>query len=123
MKKLKQQILENNKLLIPSPTDRPTPSTSSSTCNSTLSTPSSTGNSTPSTPSSTGNSTLSTPSHITRSNDTYFYAIVILALLAIGVCVFLAYNALQAKNKKLINDKQNQQPKRRLCFRSYVINE
>ena len=85
MKKLKQQILENNKVPIPSPTDRPTPSISSSTCNSTLSTPSSTGNSTPSTPSSTGNSTLSTPSHITRSNDTYFYAIVILALLAIGV--------------------------------------
>ena len=44
-----------------------------------------------------------------------------LAVLAIGVCVFFAYNTSQAKNKKQANDrpaaqheqKQDQPPKRR----------
>ena len=37
----------------------------------------------------------------TRSNDTYVYGVDILAVVAIGVCVFFTYNACQAKNKKL----------------------
>ena len=82
--------------------DRPTPSTSSST-----------GNSTPSTPSPKGDPTPSTPSHTARSNDTYIYGIGMLAVLAIGACVFFAYNTFQPKNKKLVNEKQDKPPKRR----------
>ena len=72
---------------------------------------------TPPTSPSTGNPTPSTPSHTTRSNDTYVYGVGILAVLAIGVCVFFTY---QAKNKKQGNDrleaqheqkKQDQPPK------------
>ena len=55
--------------------------------------------STPSTSSSTGDPTPSTPSHATRSNDTYIYGVGILAVLAIGACVFFAYNTSQTKNK------------------------
>ena len=110
MKKLKKQILKDNQLLTPSPTNRPTPSNSSST-----------GNSTPSTPSSTGNSTLFTPSHTTRPNDTYVYGVGILAVVAIGVCIFFACNTFQPRNK-------NSSMKNRInhhnviCFRSYIIN-
>ena len=43
----------------------------------------------------------------------YVYGVGILAVLAICVCVFFAYNASQAKNKKLVNEKQNQPPKPR----------
>ena len=89
MKKLKKQILEDNQLPTPSPTDRPTHSTSSST-----------GNPTPSTLSSTSNSTPSRTSYTTRSNDTYIYGVGILAAVAIGVGVFFAYNTYQPKNKK-----------------------
>ena len=46
----------------------------------------------------------------TRSNDTYVYGVGILAVLAIGVCVFFTYNTFQPK--KLINEKQDQPPKR-----------
>ena len=66
----------------------------------------------PSTPSPTGNPTPSTPSHVTRSNDTYVYGVGMLAVLAIGVCVFFTYNTSQAENKKLVNEKQDQPPKR-----------
>ena len=87
----------------------------------TSSTPSPTGDSTTSTSSSIGNSTPSTPLHTTRSNDTYVYGVDILAVLAIGVCVFFAYNASQAKNKKpsMKNNinYQNDAP----CFRKIVI--
>ena len=56
-----------------------------------------------------------------QSNDTYVYGVGILAVLAIGVCVFFTYNTFQPKNKKLVNDrlaaqheqKQDQPPKRR----------
>ena len=48
-----------------------------------------------------------------KSNDSYVYDVGILAVVAIGVCVFFAYNASQAKNKKPVNEKQDQQPKRR----------
>ena len=43
----------------------------------------------------------------------YVYGVGILAVLAICVCIFFAYNASQAKNKKLVNEKQNQPPKPR----------
>ena len=89
MRRLKQKILEDNQLPTPSPTDRPTLSTSSST----------------------DNSKPFTPSHTMRSIDTYIYGVGILAVLAIGVCVFFAYNNSQAKNKKQANEKQDQPPK------------
>ena len=74
---------------------------------------------TPSTCSPTGGPTSSTPSHTTRSNDTYDYGVGI--LLAIGVCVFFAYNTFP---KKPVNDclaaqheqKKDQPPKRRQRF-------
>ena len=53
--------------------------------------------------------TATTPATTTRSNDTY--GIGILAVLAIGVCVSFAYNTFP-KNKKTVNEKQDQQPKR-----------
>ena len=89
MKRLKEKILEDNQLSTLSPTDRPTPSTSSST----------------------DNSTPSTPPHTTRSNDAYVYGAGMLAVLAIGVRVFFAYNTFQPKNKKVVNEKQGQPPK------------
>ena len=61
---------------------------------------------------STDNSTPSTPSHPARSSDAYVYGVGILAVLAIVVCVFFAYNTSLAKNKKLVNEKQDQPPKR-----------
>ena len=41
-----------------------------------------------------------------QSNDTYVYGVGILTVLAIGVCVFFAYNTSQAANKKQVNEKQ-----------------
>ena len=55
---------------------------------------------------------LTTTTATTRPNDTYIYGVGILSVLAIGVCVFFPYNASQAKNKKTVNEKQDQQPKR-----------
>ena len=49
----------------------------------------------------------------TRPNDTYVYGVSMLAVFAIGVCVFFAYNTLRPKNKKIINNKQDPPPKRR----------
>ena len=89
MKRLKEKILEDNQMTTSSSTSDLTPSTSSST----------------------GDPTPSTPSHTTRSNDTYVYGVGILAVLAIGVCVFFAYNT--SENKKQANEKQDQPPKRR----------
>ena len=66
-----------------------------------------------STSSSTDNSTSSTPSHPARYSDTYVYGVGILAVHAIAVCLFFAYNTSQAKNKKLVNEKQDQPPKQR----------
>ena len=94
MKRLKEKILEDNQRPTPTPTDKPMPSTSSST----------------------GDPTPSMPSHTTRSNDTYVYGIGMPAVLAIGGCVFFAYNTSQAK--KLVSDclvaqhEQKQPPKR-----------
>ena len=92
MKRLKEKILENNQL----------PTLSTSSC---------TGDPTPSTSSSTGDPTPSTPFHTIRSNDTNVYGVGILAILAMGVCVFFTYNTFQRKNKKLVNEKQDQPPK------------
>ena len=70
---------------------------------------------------STGQSTVqSTVQSTEQSNDTYVYGLGMLAVLAIGVCVFFAYNNF-SKNKKQANDrlvaqheqKQDQPPKRR----------
>ena len=49
----------------------------------------------------------------TKSSDTYVNGVGIVALLAIGVYVFFAYNTFQAENRKLVNKKQDQPPKRR----------
>ena len=49
----------------------------------------------------------------TRSSDTYAYGVGILAVLAIGACVFFAYNTFQPKDKKLLNEKWDQPSKQR----------
>ena len=59
------------------------------------------------TPATSTNSITTT----TRSNDTYVFDVGIPAVLAIGDCVFFAYNTFQPKNKKLVNEKQDQTPK------------
>ena len=93
MKRLKEKILEDNQLPIPSPMDRPTASTSSST----------------------GDPMLSTPSHITRPNGTYVYGVGIIAVVAIGVCVYFAYNTFQPKNSSMKNRINHQNDI--ICFR------
>ena len=95
MKRLKEKIQEDNQLPTPSPTDRPTPSTSSST----------------------GKSTPSTPSHASRSSDTYVYGIDILAVLAIGACVFFAYNTSQAEKKFSSMENRINHQNDVICFR------
>ena len=47
-----------------------------------------------------------------QSNGAYLYGVGILVVLAIGVYVFFAYNTFP-KYKKLVNEKQDQPPKRR----------
>ena len=47
-----------------------------------------------------------------QSNGAYVYGVGIFAILAIGVCVFFAYNTFQPK-KRIINEKQDQPPKQR----------
>ena len=48
-----------------------------------------------------------------QSNHTYAYGVGILAVLAIGVCIFFTCNTFQPKNKKRLNEKQDQPLKRR----------
>ena len=43
-----------------------------------------------------------------QSNDTYVYGVGILSVLAIGACLFFAYNTFQPK--KLNNEKKDQPP-------------
>ena len=52
------------------------------------------------------NETTSVTNNITAigSNDTYVYGVGILAVFAIGVCVFFGYNTF-SKNKKNVNEK------------------
>ena len=71
---------------------------------------------TPSTSPSTSDPTPSMPFHTTRSNDTYIYGVGMLAVLAIGVVVFFAYNTFQPKNKKPVHEKHDQPPKRHHMF-------
>ena len=52
-----------------------------------------------------------------QSNDTYVYGVGMLAVFVIDVCVFFACNTFQPKNKKLINEKQDQLLKDVICFR------
>ena len=101
MKRLKEKILDDNQLPTPSPTGNSTPSTSSSTGNSTLSTSS-----------LTGNSTSSTSSHVARSNDTHVYTLVYLLSLPL-VFVYFLYTTFPRLKKKQVNEKPDQQPKRR----------
>ena len=54
-------------------------------------------------------SVQSTEQSSVQSNGAYVYGIRTLVVLAISVCVFLTY----PKNKKLVNEKQDQTPKRR----------
>ena len=49
----------------------------------------------------------------TRFSETYVYGVGIVAVLAIDVCVFFGYKTYQAENKKLVNKRQDQPPKRR----------
>ena len=57
----------------------------------------------------------------TRSNDTYIYGVGILAVLAIGVCIFFTYNASRAKNKKPSMKNKTNHQKDVLCSRKIVI--
>ena len=61
---------------------------------------------------SSNETTSVTNTTTTRPKDTYVYGVGKIAVLAIGVCVFFAYNTFP-KNKKLINEKKDQPPKRR----------
>ena len=58
----------------------------------------------------TGQSTEQ-PSVQSTVQSNYVYGVGILAVVVIGVCVFFAYNTFQPK--KLVNEKQDQPPKRR----------
>ena len=60
---------------------------------------------------STNNTTTTT-----RPNCIYMHGVGMLAMLAIGICVLLAYNTTQAKNKKVVNEKQDQPPKQRVML-------
>ena len=105
MNKLKESILNDAKkggrdtTNASNETTSPTSNASSETTSAT---------STAATPATSTNNTTTT----TRSNDTYVYGVGMLAVLAIGVCVFFAYNASHAENKKQVNKKQDQPPKR-----------
>ena len=78
--------------------------------NNTATTPATSTNNTTTTPTTSTNNTTTTT---TRSNGTYVYSVGILAVLAMGVCVFFPYNTFQPKNKNLVNEKPDQPPKRR----------
>ena len=47
------------------------------------------------------------------SVQSYVYGVGMLVILAIGVCIFFAYNTFQPKNKKQAHEKKDQPPKRR----------
>ena len=53
----------------------------------------------------------STEQSTVQSNDTFVYGVGMLTVLAIGVYIFFGYN--NFRSKKLVNEKQNQPPKRR----------
>ena len=90
MKRPKEEILKDKQLPTSSPTGNPTPSTCFPT----------------------NNSTSSTSFSTTRSSNTYVYSVGIVVVFAIGAYVFFAYNTSQATNKKQVDEKQDQPPKR-----------
>ena len=47
------------------------------------------------------------------SVQSYVYDVGMLVVLAIGVCIFFAFNTFQPKNKEQANEKKDQPPKRR----------
>ena len=108
MKKMKEDILNdvkkgggnttNSSNEITSPTKNPGNEPTSSTTNSSNKTTRPTNNSS---------------NRTARSNNTYIHGVGIVVVLAIGVCVFFAYNTFQPKNKKQANEKEDQRPKRR----------
>ena len=104
MNKLKELILNDAKKGSGDTTNASN-ETTSATSNASNETTSAT-NTAPTPATSTNNTTTTI-----RSNDTYIYGVGILAVLAIGVCVFFTYNTFQPK--KLVNEKQDQPPKRR----------
>ena len=62
------------------------------------------------------------PSVPSAVQSDYVYGVGILAVRAIGVCVFFAYNTFQPK--KQANEKQDKPPKRRhMLQKKYAINE
>ena len=63
-------------------------------------------------------STSVTNTATARSNDTYVYGVGILSVLAIGACVFFAYNTFP-KNKKQVNEKEDQ-PQRPNIFKKPI---
>ena len=82
------------------------------------------GNETTSPNSNSSNETTSvTNTATTKSNNAYVYGIGILAVLAIGFVYFLTYNSFQPKTKKIVNEKQDQPPKRLHVFKRSIINE
>ena len=109
MKKMKEDVLHDAKkgggdiTNSSNETTRPTTNASNETN-------SSTNNSSNETSSITNNAT-------TRSNGTYVYGLGIVAVLAIGVCVFFAYSTFQNNNKKLINEKKDR-PQRLHIFKN-----
>ena len=54
----------------------------------------------------------STEKSTAQPNNTCVYGVGMFAILAIGVCIFFAYNSF-SKNKKQANEKKDQPPKRR----------
>ena len=115
MKKMKESILNDAKKGSRD-TKNSSNETTSSSNNSSTETTSSSNNSSNETARSSNNSsnetTSVTNSTTTRSSNTYVYGVGIVVVLSIGVSVFFAYNTF-SKNKKLINEKQDQLPKRR----------
>ena len=59
----------------------------------------------------------STEQSSVRSNGAYFYGVGMLVVLAIGVCVFFAYNTFKAKNKNKPMKKRINHQNDVICFR------
>ena len=114
MNKMKENILNDAK------------KGSEDTTNSSNETTSPTNNSSNETTNATNNASNETTrvsnTATTRSNDTCVYGVGILAVLAIGVSVFFAYNllTLKIKNSSTKNRINNQNVV--ICFRSYITN-
>ena len=115
MNKLKENILNDAKK---GSEDTSNASNETTSATNTATTPATSTTSTATTPATSTTSSATTPATSTtstantRSNDSYVYGVGILAVLAIDVCVFFAYNTSQAANKKQVD----LPPKRRHMF-------